>query len=255
MPHKDNTNRIVLEKGHKSITTESTSAFTNYRKVIIGSLSFSRLLKYELCCFVSPFRGALGFVLRNILWARLFGSCGKGSQFGSNITLMHPHRIFIGRKNIFGDNCILDARTPDFDCVIKLEDNVMLSHGVMLSAIGGTINIASRTGLGAYTIVRSSKGNPVTIGNDVGIGPQCYIAGGGNYNTSRLDIPITQQGHKIMGGSHIEDGVWLGAQACILGGVTVGRDSIVGAGAVVTKSIPPRSIALGVPAKVVGTRE
>jgi acetyltransferase-like isoleucine patch superfamily enzyme len=53
----------------------------------------------------------------------------------------------------------------------------------------------------------------------------------------------------------IEDGVWLGYHATVLKGVTIGRWSIVGAMAVVTKDVPPFSIAAGNPAKVVGTLE
>ncbi len=47
----------------------------------------------------------------------------------------------------------------------------------------------------------------------------------------------------------IEDDVWIGARATILGGVTIGRGAIVAAGAVVTKSVPPFTIVAGVPAK------
>lgn len=52
----------------------------------------------------------------------------------------------------------------------------------------------------------------------------------------------------------IEEDVWCGANVTILKGVTVGRGSIIAAGAVVTKSIPPYSIAGGVPAKVIKQR-
>jgi galactoside O-acetyltransferase len=50
---------------------------------------------------------------------------------------------------------------------------------------------------------------------------------------------------------HIEDDVWIGAGATILPGVTVGRGSVVAAGAVVTGNVPPMSVAAGVPARVV----
>jgi acetyltransferase-like isoleucine patch superfamily enzyme len=49
--------------------------------------------------------------------------------------------------------------------------------------------------------------------------------------------------------------VWLGAGVTVLGGIEVGDYCVVGAGAVVTKSLPPYSVAYGVPAKVVGTRK
>jgi acetyltransferase-like isoleucine patch superfamily enzyme len=49
----------------------------------------------------------------------------------------------------------------------------------------------------------------------------------------------------------LEDGVWLGARVIVLKGVRIGHDAVVGAGSVVTQDIPPRSIAVGTPAKVV----
>jgi maltose O-acetyltransferase len=49
----------------------------------------------------------------------------------------------------------------------------------------------------------------------------------------------------------LEDNVWLGHRTMILPGVTIGRDAVIGAGSVVTQSIPPRSIAMGNPARVV----
>ena len=52
----------------------------------------------------------------------------------------------------------------------------------------------------------------------------------------------------------IEDDVWIGAGVRVMDGVRIGRGSVIGAGAVVTKSIPPNSVAVGMPARVVGQR-
>jgi acetyltransferase-like isoleucine patch superfamily enzyme len=49
----------------------------------------------------------------------------------------------------------------------------------------------------------------------------------------------------------VEDGVWIGGGAIITAGVHIGRNAVVGAGAVVTKDVPPYSVAIGNPAKVV----
>jgi acetyltransferase-like isoleucine patch superfamily enzyme len=61
--------------------------------------------------------------------------------------------------------------------------------------------------------------------------------------------PLTSRGDIVL-----EDDVWLGANVVVLDGVTIGRGAIVGAGAVVTQSIPPYAIAGGVPARVIRYR-
>jgi acetyltransferase-like isoleucine patch superfamily enzyme len=61
------------------------------------------------------------------------------------------------------------------------------------------------------------------------------------------------QGH-VFGDINIEDDVWIGANVTILGGVNIGRGSIIGAGAVVTKNVPSMAIAAGVPARLIKWR-
>lgn len=73
------------------------------------------------------------------------------------------------------------------------------------------------------------------------------------HNFTELEKPIRLQGlsHKKV---TIEDDVWIGTQISILPGVTIGRGSVIGAGAVVTKDTPPYSVAVGMPAKVIKDR-
>ena len=89
----------------------------------------------------------------------------------------------------------------------------------------------------------------VSIGSDVQVGPRVsfetlghnlvYVAGKGRGRTS---APIV-----------VEDEVWIGAGAIILGGVTIGRAAVVAAGAVVTKDVPPYTLVGGVPARIIKT--
>jgi acetyltransferase-like isoleucine patch superfamily enzyme len=204
---------------------------------------------------LSPIPGAFGLFLRKIFWPPLFGSCGKGVAFAANIILRHPHRIHLGERVVISEGCILDARNEELDKVIVLGDNVILSNYVMISCKDGSVKIGTRTGIGAQTIIQSTNQCPVSIGSDVIIGPRCYIVGGGNYNTDRLDIPIWQQGIKDDGGITIEDDIWLGANGTVLGGVTMGRGSIAAAGAVVNRAIPDYSVAGGIPAKILKNRK
>ena len=235
------------------------SALQSYRRLIVGSDSIWALIYFEFCRLLAPFPGALGLVLRKLFWPRLFAECGKGVVFGSNISLMCPGKMTLGRKVVFGDNCILDARSETATTCLAIGDHAMLSHAVMISCKNGEVSIGARCGLGAYTVIQSTGApeapNAVRIGSDTVIGVRCYIAGGGNYNTERLDIPIARQGVRDMGGTSIGTGVWLGASASVLGGVEIGDDAIVGAGAVVTRSLPARSKSVGVPAQVQGYRE
>jgi galactoside O-acetyltransferase len=244
-----------LGKTHAEITA-GRSPLASYQTVIVGRRSLGRLFYFEFCRWVGAVPGALGLALRKVFWPRLFGSCGKGVLFGSGVTVMHPHRIHLGARTVIGDNAVLDARSPASDEVIRLGEGVMLSHGVVLSCKNGAISVGDRCGIGAYCVLSSvGSANPLAIGDDVVIGARSYLAGGGDYNMDRLDIPISKQGHTDQGGSRVSDGVWLGAGVSVLGGVTVGKGAVLGTGAVVVKDVPALAICGGVPARILRYRD
>lgn len=89
----------------------------------------------------------------------------------------------------------------------------------------------------------------VIIGDRVQIGPNVSIYSAGHETSVLSRVKFVEFGHPI----RIEDDCWIGGGVTILPNVTIGRGSTVGAGAVVTKSIPPYSVALGAPARVVKT--
>lgn len=87
----------------------------------------------------------------------------------------------------------------------------------------------------------------VSIGDRTLIGPHCMIMDTAFHEVDperRLEPPDPQP-------VTIGANVWLGARVIVLPGVTIGDDSVVGIGSVVTDDIPPRSVAVGVPARVV----
>ena len=94
-----------------------------------------------------------------------------------------------------------------------------------------------------------SSEKTITIEDDVmiGSGVHIYIH---NHSFDRLDIPLIDQGYYPDEPVLLKKGCWIGANAIILPGVTIGRNSVIGAGSVVTKSVPDGVVAAGNPAKV-----
>lgn len=120
-----------------------------------------------------------------------------------------------------------------------IEDYTVIDNGV------GDVIIGNHTRIG----LRSTIIGPAQIGDHV-ILAQNIVLSGLNHNYENPDRPICRQGvtaRRI----RIEDDSWIGSNVVITAGVTIGRHSIVGAGSVVTKDIPPYCIAVGNPAKVI----
>ena len=100
---------------------------------------------------------------------------------------------------------------------------------------------------GAYW---SAKGE-IKIGNNVIFGPKTTIW---TYNHDYKGSHLPYGGPDILGKVEIEDNVWVGMNAIILPGVTIGEGAIIGAGSVVTKDVPKFSIVGGNPIKIIGSR-
>jgi maltose O-acetyltransferase len=122
-------------------------------------------------------------------------------------------------------------------------------------------------------IERFAKFNKnITIGDYSGIGKKCSVAPftkigkhvmmgpevimySRNHKIDRTDIPMADQGFMDFNPITIEDDVWIGRRVIILPGVTIGKGSVIGAGSVVAKNIPPYSVAVGNPVKVIRNRK
>lgn len=90
-------------------------------------------------------------------------------------------------------------------------------------------------------------GNKVTFGDQVLVGPNCgfYTAG------HPLDAALRKQGLEYARPITVGDNVWIGGNVCVLPGVTIGDNAVIGAGSVVTQDIPPNVLAAGNPCKVI----
>lgn len=129
---------------------------------------------------------------------------------------------------------------------ISIGPRCRLKRGVVLNTYGGSIVLGARVSIGEYSVVYGHGG--VTIEDAVIVGPHAMIASSSHILGSA--VPCRFAGETTRG-VRVESGVWLGARVTVLDGVTLGARSAVGAGAVVTRSIPPGWLAVGVPARCV----
>ena len=134
-----------------------------------------------------------------------------------------------------GANCCVPGNCEILhDSMIELGDNVKLGVGTTL-----------------YAVYKK-----IIFGNNIMLGPHVTMVSG-DHNIYKVGVPMINNHEKEPQDDeeiHIEDEVWIGANVTILKGVTIGRGSVIAAGAVVVKTIPPYSIAGGLPAKVLKRR-
>jgi len=94
--------------------------------------------------------------------------------------------------------------------------------------------------------LEADDGRRLSIGDRASIAQNVTIVVSSHPNNSRLAPVFGHKWEPVV----LEDDVWVGAGAIILPGITVGREAVIGAGAVVTRSIPARSVAVGNPARI-----
>ncbi|MGJ3245969.1 MAG: acyltransferase [Elainellaceae cyanobacterium] len=192
---------------------------------------------------------SIGRRLRNMVYRPFFAELGTGVVIRPGVEFLGFDRISMGDRISLHRGVRLRRMGPH-SC-IQIGDRVTCDKGVDIKSHGkGAIEIGARTYFGPYTCLSGSK---LKIGSDCLIASHCGIYAN-NHNFGDPNRKINQQGNSYKGIS-IEENCWLGTGVRVVDGVTIGTGSVIGAGAVVTKNIPPYSIAVGVPAKVVGQRQ
>lgn len=180
-------------------------------------------------------RSALNNMSRACLWTPLFRgrltSCGKFLQlYGGLPFISGPLKIHLG------DHCRVSGRTT-----LTGRSN---AYNAPQLFVGDNVDIGWMTTI--------AVGQTVSIGNNVRIAGQCFLAGYPGHPMNREDralgLPETpDQVANIV----LEDDVWLSTGVTVISGVTIGRGSVIATGSVVTHDIPANVLAAGVPAKVI----
>lgn len=136
---------------------------------------------------------------------------------------------------------------------IVVGDESEIRHSAVLEISGrynGAIHIGHRSVVGIGSWLQGS--GKIVIGDDVIIGPYAAIVST-NHRYKDTDIPIARQPLET-GEITIEDGVWVGAHVTVASNVRIGAHSIIGANSFVNQDIPPYSVAVGSPARVIRSR-
>ncbi len=134
---------------------------------------------------------------------------------------------------------------------VSLDSNVYIGHHTILKGYWrNEMTIGENTWVGQMCFFHSAGG--LSIGRNVGIGP-CVRIITSTHREAGIDIPILHSPVDFAP-VRIEDDCDLGVGAIVLPGVTLGKGCQIGAGAVVTRSLAPYSVAAGVPARVIRIR-
>jgi acetyltransferase-like isoleucine patch superfamily enzyme len=170
--------------------------------------------------------GDFDALMRRVIWRAVANRFGNGVRIGSGVDFKHLETFEIGNQVFIGSQSYLQGRF-DGKCVI-----------------GNHVWIGPQSYFDARDLI---------IEDYVGWGPGAKVLGS-THTGLPINIPIIQTDLEIKS-VRIEAGADIGMNAAILPGVTIGKGSIVGAGAVVTKDVSPFAIVAGVPAKFLRWRE
>lgn len=248
--HQPSTPRGSDEPLVAQLSSEATSAYELYQYMFVGKRGVGAFLRYELITvLLGGLPGAAGYFLRSRVYPVLCRKVGPRTIFGKHVMLRCPSRISLGSHVNVDDGVVLDAKGDK--STIEIGDRILIGRNTIFSCHDASIRLGSFLSVGPGCVISSRS--RVEIGSYVQIGAGTQLMAGSHTYEDPEKPSILQA--RVSKGIIVEDNVWLGNASIILDGVTVGRNSIVGAGSVVSKDVPPYSMVLGNPARVIAKRE
>ncbi len=191
----------------------------------------------------------------------------SGTVLGDNVTV--GEYAVLGKRPTLGPKSV--ATVGDLPGLVVGAGSTISTHAIVYAGttlgerviIGDQAFVRERCSIGAQTVI----GRGVTVENDTRIGAGCRIQSQ-SYITAKStledDVFIapcvvttndnlmgrTERRHALLQGPTIRRGARIGGAVCLLPGIEVGEEAFIGAGAIVTKDVPARTVVVGVPARV-----
>jgi len=177
-----------------------------------------------------------------------FQFIGKNCSIHPTVSYKNPDKIYVSDNCIIKEGVILDGRTNK-DTGIYVGKNVTIRAYTYIDCYGfdGYVYLDDYSSIGQHVIIGGNGG--VHIGKFVMISGLTYIVSASRVYDVSDSVPYNYQG-EIRKPVIIEDNAWIASHSMILSGVRIGENSIVGAGSVVTKDVPPNTLVIGSPAKI-----
>ena len=207
---------------------------------------------------------------------------GEGTIVGKDILI--EGTVVIGQKCRIGRNVIIkgnvnigDGTVIGYNVTINeyMKGKVLIGNKTTIQKnvdLGGNITIGDECVVASNTLLKTMPEGQILIGKDVLINSFTIIGAGklveikdhcifaayvqildSSHTYDNVDVPI-KHSRTIVEATCIEEDVWLGSGVVVLMGCTIGKGSVIGAKSLITKNIPPYSIAYGTPAIVQGSR-
>lgn len=192
----------------------------------------------------------IGIGVRAILYRLIMRMQGIAA-IENGVRVRFADHVRLGR-NVYIDQGVYLHACPQG---IEIGDNSFVMHGAVLHVYNfrdlphAFIRIGHDSLIGELNVLRGQGG--ITIGDRVYTAPMVQLLAV-NHVYADPNRPMVEQGITAEG-IVVEDDVWIGAGAIITDGVRIGKGAVVAAGAVVTKDVPPHTVAGGVPARVLKT--
>lgn len=187
-------------------------------------------------------------MLTNLLFR--WRAAANGSRIHRTAIIVNTKRIRIGAHCIIEPHATIRGGESD-GAGLFIEDSVIVKTGAYISARRAQIVLKEHAFVGVNTWI-GGQGR-IEVGRNSMISIGCVVISS-NHDYSKIQVPY-YYGPEIAEDIRIGSNVWIGSQTVILPGVEIGDGSVVGAGSVVTKDIPPNSLALGNPALVIRSIE